>query len=248
MARKRRNAALWAIPSLGILAILAFGMLSLWNSKSPLMRLRLSLYRRFKIPIAATELEKNSRGEVDRILVKLNNEEPLGPGVARELGCWAFLELERQVRDHKIREVEVQSGAGGAAVTVQAAEAMLFRSLLDRRPMVSQLLIVNKLGLVSDYRVGGGDADGPTLTLTIKNAPVLDPRAPARIRRTIEKACGQAVGGLTLILKGSDGKTRRKSWDGQGRALEDSGVPPSGPETAPATPQGPGGPSGGRGS
>ena len=205
---KSKN-AIWAILVVGLLSLIAFGSMGLWNQSHPIFKIRDSVTQKFGIEVERMDLVKNDEGRTFAVNFILKNEKPIEEKRGKEMALELFVDFMSLKPDNQLEKVRLTTAEG---VTFEAPRifAIAVGSASRRLDKMKLALMVLGLGQAELKVPSAGNYGANIRVDVLVNARQFkDPKLMETIASTIQKTRGVTIGSVEVILR--HGKNDKKS-------------------------------------
>lgn len=211
--------ALWVILVVGLLSLISFGSMGLWNQSHPVFQIRNSVTEKFGIEVTRMELLKNEEGRNYGVNFILKNEEGIEKTRGEEMALELFTEFMKLKPDNQLEVVRLTT-LEKQVYECQRISAVAVASATRRIDKMKLALMSVGLGQADVKIPSAGDYGANVrISVTVDDKKFKDPRLSQSIADIIQKTKGVTIGSVEVILKSKAKKERKVVFPPKGRKI-----------------------------
>lgn len=216
---KSSKNALWAILIVGLLSLISFGSMGLWNQSHPVFQIRNSVTEKFGIEVSRMDLLKNEEGRTYGVNFILKNVEAIDETRGQEMALELFVEFMKLKPDNQLEVVRLTT-VEEKSYECQRISAIAVGSATRRIDKMKLALMSVGLGQ-ADVKIPSAGLYGANakVEVTVNNKRFKDPRLGQSIADIIQNTKGIAIGSVEVILRNPAKEERKVLFPPKGRKI-----------------------------
>lgn len=211
--------ALWVILIVGLLSLISFGSMGLWNQSHPVFQIRNSVTDKFGIEVTKMELLRDEEGRNYGVNFLLKNKDPIEDKRGEEMALELFVEFMKLKPDNQLDVVRLTT-VEEKSFECSRISAVAVGSAVRRIDKMKLALMSIGMGQ-AEIKVPSAGQYGANVRVEVKveDKSFQDPRLSQGIADIVQKTKGVAIGEVEVILRNKAKGERKKVFPPKGRKI-----------------------------